>query len=75
LSLLIITFVITLVVISNMATFNKGSSCIVEEKNLSIPAKTGNLKISLREEISRFLCKYRRMKKLEIHKSREKTRV
>ncbi len=37
----------------------------------AIPAKTGNLEISLREEISRFLSKYRSMKKLEIRKSQE----
>jgi hypothetical protein len=41
----------------------------------AIPAKTENLKITLREEILRNLYKYRWMKKLEIRKSREKSRV
>ncbi len=70
-SLLIITFIITS---SNMATF-KGSSSSSRKKNLSIPAKAENLEIPLREEIMRFLCKYRWRKKLKIRKSREKTRV
>jgi hypothetical protein len=47
----------------------------LRNKNQLTPAKTENLKIPLREEISRFSYKYRWMKKLEIRKSREKTRV
>jgi hypothetical protein len=52
-------------------TATQPESFLVAEVSGPHRLKTENLKISWREEISRFLCTYRRRKKLEIHKSRD----